>query len=129
MNTPEIEWAKLEQLERKAKQERIGGWGIGAGRLNIRAATQPTTSSDYFEAFFHPKTAPPAATPVSQVGVSGTKLDINTATSEQLQDVPGIGNVLAGRIIAARPFKSADELGRVKGIGKVKYEELRPYFE
>jgi len=129
MNTPEIEWAKLEQLEHKAKQERIGGWGIGAGRLNIRASTQPTTNSDYFEAFFHPKTAPPAATPVSQVPVTGTKLDINTATSEQLQDIPGIGNVLAGRIIAARPFKSADELGRVKGIGKVKYEELRPYFE
>jgi competence ComEA-like helix-hairpin-helix protein len=129
MNTPEVEWRKLEQFERKAKQEKIGGWGIGAGRLNTRATTQPTTSSDYFEAFFHPKTAPLAATPLSERSVSGAKFNINTATCEQLQDIPGIGNVLAERIIASRPFKSADELGKVKGIGKVKYQQLRPYFE
>jgi DNA uptake protein ComE-like DNA-binding protein len=129
MNTPEVEWHKLEELERKAKQERIGGWGIGAGRLNTRAVTQPTASSDYFEAFFHSKTAPSAATPLSQTGVSGVKLNVNSATSEQLQGIPGIGNVLAGRIIAARPYKSADELRKVKGVGEVRYQELRPYFE
>ncbi len=56
MNTPEVEWRKLEQLERKAKEERIGGWGIGDGRLNTRAATQPVTSADSFDAFFHSKT-------------------------------------------------------------------------
>jgi DNA uptake protein ComE-like DNA-binding protein len=129
MNTPEVEWAKLEQLERKAKQERIGGWGIGTGRLNTRATTQPTANSDYFDAFFHPKNTPSAATSLSPPPVAGGKLNINTVTSEQLQDIPGIGNVLAGRIIAARPFKSADELGKVKGIGNVKYQTLRPYFE
>jgi DNA uptake protein ComE-like DNA-binding protein len=56
-------------------------------------------------------------------------LNVNNATSEQLQGIPGIGNVLAGRIIAARPFKSADELRKVKGVGEVRYHELRPYFE
>ena len=129
MNTPEVEWRKLEQLERKAKQEKIGAWGIGNGRLNNRAAIQPTTSADDFEAFFHSKTAQPAATSVSKTSTSGARLDVNTATIEALQDIPGIGPVLAERIIAARPFKSADDLGKVKGIGKVRYQQLRPYFE
>ena len=30
MSTPEDEWRKLKQLERKAKNQKIGGWGIGA---------------------------------------------------------------------------------------------------
>ena len=30
MRTPEGEWRKLKQLERKAKKQKIGGWGIGA---------------------------------------------------------------------------------------------------
>lgn len=128
MNTPEVEWRKLEQLERKAKEEKIGGWGIKGDRLSTRAATQPATSADSFEAFFHAKTEPSAATPLSQAPVSGAKLDINTATTEALQGLPGVGPVLAERIIAARPFKNADELDRVKGIGKVKYQKLRPYF-
>ena len=29
MSTPEDEWRKLKQLERKAKKQKIGGWGIG----------------------------------------------------------------------------------------------------
>ena len=129
MNTPEVEWRKLEQLERTAKEQKIGGWGINSDRLSTRAAIQPTTSADSFEAFFHSKTAPSAATSLSQVPVSGTKLGINTATTAALQGLPGVGPVLAGRIIAARPFQNADELGKVKGIGKVKYEKLRPYFK
>ena len=40
MRTPEGEWRKLKQLERKAKKQKIGGWGIGAGRLHLRATAQ-----------------------------------------------------------------------------------------
>ena len=129
MNTPEVEWRKLEQLERKAKEQKIGGWGVGGGRLNTRAAVQPTTSGDAFAAFFHPTNAQPAASRSRQMPGPVVKLNVNTATTEALQGVPGIGRVLAGRIIAARPFGSADELGKVKGIGRVKYEQVRPYFE
>ena len=37
-------------------------------------------------------------------------IDINTATEKELTTVPGIGHVMAARIIAARPFRSADDL-------------------
>ena len=57
------------------------------------------------------------------------KIDINTATEKELTTVPGIGHVMAARIIAARPFKSADDLKKVSGIGDKKYAQIRPYFE
>lgn len=126
MNTPEVEWRKLEQLERKAKEQKIGGWGIGGGRLNTRASSQPGASVDYFEAFFHPRAAQPSST---SPPATGAKLDVNNASLEALQDLPGIGLVLAKRIVAARPFPSADDLRHVKGIGEKKYAKLRPYFE
>ena len=56
-------------------------------------------------------------------------IDINTATEKELTTVPGIGHVMAARIIAARPFRSADDLKRVSGIGEKKYAQIRPYFQ
>jgi competence protein ComEA len=57
------------------------------------------------------------------------KIDINTATEKELTTVPGIGHVMAARIIAARPFRSADDLKKVSGIGDKKYAQIRPYFQ
>lgn len=59
------------------------------------------------------------------------KVDVNTATVEQLIEIKGIGEVLAQRIIAYRQanggFKSLDELDNVKGVGGKKLEKLLPY--
>jgi len=59
------------------------------------------------------------------------KVNINTASSEELQKVKGIGPVLAKRIIAYREkvgrFLSLDELREVKGIGAKTLEKLKPY--
>ena len=51
MSTPEDEWRKLKQLERKAKKQKIGGWGIGAGRLHLRTTAQSSPSAGSFDAF------------------------------------------------------------------------------
>jgi DNA uptake protein ComE-like DNA-binding protein/endonuclease YncB( thermonuclease family) len=58
-----------------------------------------------------------------------TTVNINTATQKQLESLPGVGPVLAQRVIAARPYKTADELRNVKGIGLARYQKLRPFFE
>ncbi len=59
------------------------------------------------------------------------KININTATIEELQKIPGIGPILAGRIVAFRNqitrFNSLEELCQVKGINKSKLESIRPY--
>jgi comEA protein len=58
-------------------------------------------------------------------------ININTASKEQLQKLPGIGETYADRIVMYRdnngPYASVDELKNVKGIGKRTLERLRPY--
>jgi competence protein ComEA len=65
-------------------------------------------------------------------GAAGTvpagPLDLNTATVEQLDTLPGVGEVTAGRIVAyrsAHPFTSVDELLEVPGIGQRRFDQLK----
>ena len=60
----------------------------------------------------------------------GTPVDLNTATAEQLDALPGIGPATAAAIVRDREahgaFRSVSDLGRVRGIGDAKLEQLRP---
>lgn len=71
--------------------------------------------------------AKPEASPPSLDGV----VNLNTATPEQLQLLPGVGEVRAVAIVAKRKerggFKQVDELLEVKGIGEAMLKRLRPH--
>ena len=58
-------------------------------------------------------------------------LDLNTATLEQLEQLPGIGPTTAKAIIEFRekggPFQRVEDLRAIHGISKSKLEKLRPY--
>src|SRR5580704_9603856 len=60
-----------------------------------------------------------------------TPINLNTATSEELQLVPGIGSVTADKILQMRKsygaFKSVDDLRAVRGIGPKRLEKMRKY--
>lgn len=60
---------------------------------------------------------------------AGGLLDLNTATVQDLDALPGIGPVLAERIVAWRTergrFASVDQLREVSGIGEAKYQQLK----
>lgn len=85
-------------------------------------------------------TAPPGAAvppatgsgvpPAGAVGApGGGKINLNTATAAQLDVLPGVGPVLAERIVAHREqhggFRSVDDLRQVNGIGDARYQELK----
>lgn len=57
------------------------------------------------------------------------KLDLNRASAQDLEELPGIGPVLAERIVAHRKsgqtFRTIEDLREVKGIGKKKFEQIR----
>lgn len=69
--------------------------------------------------------------PVSTMPTEPSVININTATAEELQRLPGIGPLLAERIVAYRqengPFEIPGELMNVSGIGEKKLEEIWDY--
>ena len=60
---------------------------------------------------------------------ASVKLDLNMATEQEIESLPGIGPVLAGRIVEYRQsrgaFHTVDQLRHVKGIGKKKFDRIR----
>jgi competence protein ComEA len=74
-------------------------------------------------------TPPPAAVPTG-AAAPDQPLDLNTATVEQLDALPGVGPVLAQNIVGYRTahgaFRSVDELRQVDGIGDTRFERLKP---
>ena len=82
-----------------------------------------------------PAGAAPGAAPPPQPGApsagaaTGSLLDLNTATVAQLDALPGVGPVLAQRIVDYRTehggFRSVDQLREVDGIGDSRFEKLR----
>jgi competence ComEA-like helix-hairpin-helix protein len=59
---------------------------------------------------------------------SGVRLvNVNTASEEELNSLPGVGSAIARCIIEGRPYGTIDSLLKVKGIGEKNLEKLRPF--
>ncbi len=107
--------------------------GVGAALLaavapHVTLAPAPPAPARRVETATAPAAADPAAAPAG--GEAGGVVDINRASAEELQTLPGIGPALAARVVAWRaehgPFRSADELEKVPGIGAKTATRLRP---
>ena len=65
---------------------------------------------------------------ITETEPAETALNINTATAEELEALPGIGPVLAGRILAYREenggFRAVEELTKVEGFGTGTLEDI-----
>lgn len=73
----------------------------------------------------------PAITAANKKKPPDHPINLNTATSAELQEVPGIGPVTADKILKMRklhgPFKSVNELRAIKGIGPKRLAKMKPY--
>jgi len=83
--------------------------------VNGLAAAQTAQPASKPEAMAAPAAAKPAA----------DKLDINTATKDQLKALPGIGDVYSQKIIDGRPYRAKNELVQKKIIPQATYEKCK----
>jgi competence protein ComEA len=105
-------------LERIRAGLDLGGTPVAARRSAPVAARGPSSRSGASEA---PSVRAPA---------QPSRVDLNRASAEDLESLPGIGPAIAARIVAAREeqmFTSLDDLVRVRGIGAATIERLRPH--
>jgi len=72
---------------------------------------------------------PPTSAGSEDATATGGKVNLNTATVQQLDTLPGIGPAIAQRIIDYRkahgPFTAPEDITNVKGIGQATYEKLQ----
>jgi competence protein ComEA len=98
-----------------------GGAEVGAdlGGLNLAA---PLHDGDQI-------VVPPMGAADPSAGSADRGIDLNRATAAELEALPGVGPVLAGRIVAYRdlhgPFTTVEDLLDVGGIGEAKLAAMR----
>ena len=110
---------RLRDLEMSAMLKRVGIWSESdPDRIAELRAKQRSEEQELKE----------LQSQVKKAQSPQSLLDLNTANEKELQSIKGIGPVLAERIIAGRPYRTVDDLLKVKGIGPKKLEKIRPYF-
>ncbi|MFI7062670.1 helix-hairpin-helix domain-containing protein [Kribbella sp. NPDC050124] len=74
---------------------------------------------------------PTSTTPSTTPAPAGSPVNLNSATLDQLDALPGVGPVLAQRILDYRaqhgPFTTVDQLQEVPGVGPKKFDSLKPH--
>ena len=107
--------------------------GIGPAALAAIAphVTLPPAPASLSRAGARASTARTGETASRRTEAGRGPVDVNRATAEELDGVPGIGPALAARIVASRArdgrFRTVDDLARVPGIGARSLERIRPH--
>lgn len=103
-------------------------WGARVEDLVERAGGLAPDAARELVAWARPLTdGARVVVPRQQSAAGEARVSVNDAPPIRLERLPGIGPALAQRIVAARPFARVDDLLRVRGIGPVTLERLRPH--
>lgn len=123
---------RMGELEKKAKKDCLGIYRKGRSESKVLAKKAfppaPTANSGPSDVANEKSVSGAGGTRVRDTSEI-TRVNINNASKEELMRLPGIGETFADRIIAARPFASAEDVKRVGGIGPKKFEAIAPLIE
>jgi DNA uptake protein ComE-like DNA-binding protein len=89
--------------------------------MNVRYLFLALSLALFAPSLTHADSPKPPAAPAAKVEL----VDLNSATTEALEALPGIGEAYAKKIVAGRPYKSKDELVRRKIVPEASYEKFR----
>jgi hypothetical protein len=91
--------------------------------IGIAAVVNAADKSSKSEKSTHSEAA--AAAPDGATSRPSGRVDLNNATAEELDKLPGVGEVTAKKIIAHRPYESVKDLSKA-GLGEKQIEKLQP---
>jgi len=134
----------LTTAERRVLQFLLVGCVAGLGIKLARDLVASPTKFDYSatdsafvalstvaQSSFAPEADNPSRSADSDEGVSAGPVSVNSASKAELMALPGVGEVMAERIILERQdngaFTSVEDLERVRGIGPKRIEHIRPF--